>query len=451
MPSSTPKGHVVVIPFPSDSHAPPLFNLVRNLASSAPTIRFSFLSTPESNSSLFYSGSDTLSSLPSILVYDVGAGKSPDQFLKSAKSNYEGAIGHAERESGIKASCLLTDVFMLFACEIAESLSIKWIPFWVGAPCSLSTFLYADVISDFCRDHDNKPGGRIRLSTVPGLSEMYLEDVPKRHVLEQTDSLISAMFNSIRHVLPRASLLVLNSYKEANPRELVEDLKSKFKGLLHVGCQTVSFQPPSPEVEPEDETGCLSWLNIQEPKTVAYICFGSIANISPEEIRAVATALEETRTPFLWSLKEDFRAHFPSGFQDRTEHHGKVVSWAPQSLVLRHTACGVYVTHCGYNSVFESVAGLVPMICRPIWADNMMNGRMVEEVWRIGVKVDRANGVITTEGMAKCLRMVLGGGEEGRMLREMIELFREKLAAAAAEEGSAGMDLRSLVEIITSL
>ncbi|KAI4311719.1 hypothetical protein MLD38_036594 [Melastoma candidum] len=202
MPSSTPKRHVVVIPFPSDSHASPLFNLVRNLASSTPTIRFSFLSTPESNSSLFHSGSDTLSSLPNILVYDVGAGKSPEQFLKSAKSNYEGAIGHAERESGIKAGCLLTDVFMLFACEIAESLSIQWIPFWVPAPYFLSAYLYADVISDLCRVHDNKPGGGIRLSTVPGLSEMYLEDVPRKHVLEQTDSLMSAMFQSIRHVLP---------------------------------------------------------------------------------------------------------------------------------------------------------------------------------------------------------------------------------------------------------
>lgn len=250
-------------------------------------------------------------------------------------------------------------------------------------------------------------------------------------------------------MLLRATALLLNSYEESNPEELVDDLKSKFKRLLHVGCLTVSFEPPLAEVEDEDKTGCLSWLNEQKPKTVVYISFGSIANISPEEIRAVVATLEETRFPFLWSLKEDLRAHFPLGFQERTEHQGKVVPWSPQGLVLGHAACGVYVTHCGYNSVFESVAGGVPMICKPIWADNMMNGRMVEEVWGIGVKVDRANGAITEEGMAKGLRTVLFS-EEGRVMRQRIAEFREKLAAAAGEDGSAGRDFNSLLEIIYS-
>ncbi|KAI4380115.1 hypothetical protein MLD38_006340 [Melastoma candidum] len=384
----------------------------------------------------------------SITVNDVGVGKSPKHFLESVTSNYKSTIGLTEQESGLKVGCLLTDAFMLFACEIAEAMNIKWVPFWVLAPHSLSGFLYVDVISSSMSMTTSRVD--IRLSAIPGLSEIYLEDLDKKHLLWREESLMSAMFYSIRHVLPRATVLLLNSFEEVNPRELVEDLKLKFKGLLHIGCQTVSFQPPSPEVEPEDESCCLSWLNNQEPKTVAYICFGSIANISPEEIHAVAAALEETRTPFLWSLKEDFHTHFPPGFQERTEHQGKVVPWAPQSLVLGHAACGVYVTHCGYNSVFESIAGQVPMICRPIWADNMMNGRMVEELWGIGVKVDGAKGVITAEGMERCLRMVLGGGEEGRVMRERIAAFREKLAATAAEEGSAGKDFRSLLDIITS-
>ncbi|KAI6681894.1 hypothetical protein NL676_035775 [Syzygium grande] len=37
--------------------------------------------------------------------------------------------------------------------------------------------------------------------------------------------------------------------------------------------------------------------------------------------------------------------------------------------------------HMGYNSVFGSTAWGVPMICKPLWGDNMMNGRMVKGCW----------------------------------------------------------------------
>ncbi|KAI4380399.1 hypothetical protein MLD38_006595 [Melastoma candidum] len=450
MSSSTPKVHVVVLPFPFGGHALVLFNLIQKLATKAPSVHFSFINTRESNCSLCHTGSHALSLLPNIRVYDAGVGKSPEHFLESAKTSYESAIRLTERESSLKVSCLLTDVFMLFAWEIARDMNVDWIPFWTSASYALASFLYEDIISDISRENKSKPDRRIQLTAVLGLSAMYLEDLPNEDLLAHDDSLMSAMFRSIRDVVPRATVLLLNSFEEMSPEDLVRAWKSKFKHLLHIGCQTVSFQQPSTGVEPEDETGCLSWLNEQEPKTVAYISFGTIASISAEDISAVAAALEETGTPFLWSLKEQFCAHFPPGFQERTSRQGKVVSWAPQNLVLGHTACGVFVTHCGYNSVFESIAAEVPMLCRPLMADHMMNGRMVEDVWRIGMKVDQVNGRITAEGMAKCLRMVLGGGEEGRMMRERISVLREKLAAASAEEGSTDKDLRSLVEIITS-
>ena len=160
----------------------------------------------------------------------------------------------------------------------------------------------------------------------------------------------------------------------------------------------------------------LPWLDKQKPTSVAYISFGIVAAVPPNEFVALAEALEASGVPFLWSLKDNFKQILPNGFVQWTSLQGKIVPWAPQSHVLAHstvgvyvTHCGstvgVYVTHCGYNSVFESIVGQVPMICRPILGDNMMNGRMVEAVWGIGVRVE--GGVFTKNGMLKSLELVL--------------------------------------------
>ncbi|EEF43564.1 UDP-glucosyltransferase, putative [Ricinus communis] len=82
---------------------------------------------------------------------------------------------------------------------------------------------------------------------------------------------------------------------------------------------------------------------------------------------------------------------------------GKVVGWAPQIQVLKHSSIGVHVTHCGYNSAIESIL------------DNHMNARMVEEVWGVGVTVE--GGKITKNGMIKSLETIFQQ-ENGKKIRD---------------------------------
>jgi anthocyanidin 3-O-glucosyltransferase len=97
--------------------------------------------------------------------------------------------------------------------------------------------------------------------------------------------------------------------------------------------------------------------------------------------------------------------------------------------------------------VFESIVGEVPMICRPIWADNKMNGQMVEEVWGIGVRVE--GGVFTKNGMLKSLELVLGEHGGGRSMREKIRELKEIVVKAAGPYGMASKNFKTLVELIS--
>ncbi|CAD5186259.1 unnamed protein product [Musa acuminata subsp. malaccensis] len=94
------------------------------------------------------------------------------------------------------------------------------------------------------------------------------------------------------------------------------------------------------------------------------------------------------RAAFLWSLKGQAEELLPPGFLDRTKGRGLVVSWAPQSDVLRHAAVGAFGTHCGWNSVLEAITAGAPMVRRPFFGDQSMTARSVSFVWKIGVEFE---------------------------------------------------------------
>ncbi|KAK3430864.1 hypothetical protein EUGRSUZ_E02976 [Eucalyptus grandis] len=460
--------HVAVLAFPFGCHPLPLANLLRKLAETVTNVHFSFLSTATSNRDLFPTSSRAKLP-PNIKVYDIDNGlpvghhgvtkeelvEQMNVFRMKAQKNYQAAIDAAERDARKKVSCLFSDALLLLAGEIAEEMHVPWVTFWVPSPCFLSAYVHAEVLRQLY--HKTSCAGMAvaeaetddkALEMVPGLSLFRMSDIPNYIKQDLTTSPVPNFVNRLGHMLPCAAAVIMNSYVEANPAPLIADLKSKFKILLHVGCSTVSFSPPPVLTSSDsDPTGCLMWLDTRDPRTVAYVCFGTVAVPSPTELSSLAEALESTGTPFLWSMKEHMMVHLPEGFLERTGQRGKIVQWAPQSQVLSHSACGVHVTHCGYNSVFESVAGGVPMICKPFWTDNTMNGRLVKEWWKIGVGVE--GGTITKSGMVKALEVVLRS-EDGKEMRKKAGELRERLVDASGPGGSVQADFKTLVDLVST-
>ncbi|KAL2349009.1 hypothetical protein Fmac_003009 [Flemingia macrophylla] len=75
----------------------------------------------------------------------------------------------------------------------------------------------------------------------------------------------------------------------------------------------------------------------------------------------------------------------PAELEEGTRERGFIVGWAPQEEVLAHRAVGGFLTHSGWNSTLESVAGGVPMICWPSFGDQHVNSRFVSEICRVGL------------------------------------------------------------------
>ncbi|XWS58764.1 hypothetical protein CRYUN_Cryun08bG0062100 [Craigia yunnanensis] len=298
----------------------------------------------------------------------------------------------AVAETGRKLSCLVTDVFLLFGKDMAEENGVAWVPFFVSGSCPVSSHVYTDLI----RERFGVAGivGRENqtLDFIPGMSKVRIHDLPEEIVSGNLGSIFSRMMHQMGQVLPQAAAVFINSFEELDP-VITNDMKSKFKKLLQVGPFILSTPPPAVP----DSHGCLAWLDKQKPETVAYISFGSVTTPPPNELVAVAEALEATRVTFIWSLRDNSKVDLPNGFLDTS--NGIVVPWAPQIDVLAHGAVGVFIIHGGYKSVLESIAVLAQ--------------------------------------------------EKGKKMRENLKAVKELAQRAVAPEGSSTENFKALLDLVT--
>ncbi|CAK9142291.1 unnamed protein product [Ilex paraguariensis] len=434
-------GHVAVFAFPFGTHAAPLLTLVQRLAAAAPNLRFSFFCSTQSNQKAFsrvkHEGFDNIKpynvadGVPEGHVFSGHPLEAMEFFLNAMPKNFKSRLEDVVEETGLKVSCLLTDAFLWFSGDMAEEMGVPWVAFWTAGPCSISIHIYTDVIRNTIQSTAGKAENADQtLNFLPGMAPIHVNDLPEGVLYGNLDSPFSRMLHNMGLTVEQATTV-----EEIDP-VITDDLKSKMKKVLNHHHPSYS-----------DENGCISWLDKCETASVAYLSFGTILTPPPPELLSLAEALEEKGVPFIWSFRDNSKQHVLEGFLERTRNLGKVVPWAPQLQVLQHPSVGVFITHCGWNSVWESIAGGVPMICRPFFGDQKLNRRMVEDVWKIGVGVE--GGIFTKCGTVTALDLVLLN-EKGKKMRENTGGIKANAVKAVGTNGSSTENFETLLEVVTT-
>ncbi|KAJ0939560.1 putative UDP-glucuronosyl/UDP-glucosyltransferase [Helianthus annuus] len=246
--------------------------------------------------------------------------------------------------------------------------------------------------------------------------------------------------------------LVINSFTEMErvyfdylKEELGHDRVFAVGPLLPPGVKTLERGGSS-------SSNVLSWLDTCGDRMVVYVCFGSQLVLTNEQMEAVAVGLEKSRVKFVWSVKEPTVGHVaadygrvPEGFEERVAGRGLVVrGWAPQVAILSHDSVGVFLTHCGWNSIMEAVAAEVLMLTWPMSADQFSNATLLQEL-KVGIKVcEGASTVPDSAELAELFRK--SASQETRLERERAKELRKAAQEAVGEKGSSVCELDRLVE-----
>ena len=107
--------------------------------------------------------------------------------------------------------------------------------------------------------------------------------------------------------------------------------------------------------------------------------------------------------------------------------------WAPQAQILAHSSTGGFVSHCGWNSILESLKFGVPIIAIPMKYDQPMNARLAEDVG-VAVEVKRdENGKLNREEIAQVIRKVVVE-KDGEDMRIKAREFSERMRMKGEEE-----------------
>ncbi|PPQ96596.1 hypothetical protein CVT26_010751, partial [Gymnopilus dilepis] len=106
-------------------------------------------------------------------------------------------------------------------------------------------------------------------------------------------------------------------------------------------------------------------------KSVLFISFGTFYYpTEPGYVEELLEALIEKKFPFIFCSASPFAKMSDELIKKTTSSGlGFITKWAPQQFILSHPATGWFLTHCGHNSVMESLACGVPLIAWPIEAD----------------------------------------------------------------------------------
>uniref|UniRef100_A0A2P2MNA8 anthocyanidin 3-O-glucosyltransferase n=2 Tax=Rhizophora mucronata TaxID=61149 RepID=A0A2P2MNA8_RHIMU len=298
------------------------------------------------------------------------------------------------------------------------------------------------------------------ITKVPGM-ETFLRcrDLPSFcRASDMEDSNLQLVMNETRRST-KAQGLILNTFEDLEA-PILSQIRTQIPkvytvGPLHEHLRLKLQRAKTPESYHssnsirEVDRSCMSWLDSQPPRSVLYVSFGSVTLMEREQLLELWHGIVNSKKRFLWVVRPDIISRgdgpedkdVPLELLEGTKERGYMVGWAPQEEVLAHKAVGGFLTHGGWNSTLESIVAGVPMICWPYFADQQINSRFVEVVWKLGLDTKDVCDRRVVEMMVSDL-MVNRREEFLRSTARMADLARKSVG----EGGSSSYHLDRLIE-----
>nr|BBQ05022.1 chalcononaringenin 2'-O-glucosyltransferase [Dianthus caryophyllus] len=386
------------------------------------------------------------------------------KFLKAAELLEEPLIQVLERCKP-KADCLVADMLLPFATEVAAKFDIPRLVFH-GSCCFALSVMDAFIKYQPHKDVSNDDEEFVipHLPHEIKITRMQLNEGVKQN---KQDSMWMDVLGRALESEIKSYGVIVNSFYELEAE--YADFYRKVMGRKMWQIGPVSLCNRENEAKFQrgkdssiDENACLKWLDSKKPNSVIYVCFGSLTEVSLLQLHEIAKGLQASEQDFIWVIRrsntngEETEDIFPKGFEERTKGKGLIIKgWAPQVLILDHEAVGGFVTHCGWNSTLEGISCGVPMVTWPAFAEQFYIEKLVTEILKTGIPVGSKHWNRTIECNVKwedikevVRRLMIE--EEGVKIRSRALKLKNMARKAIDEGGSSYVELTSLIQELSN-
>ncbi|XP_016498882.1 beta-D-glucosyl crocetin beta-1,6-glucosyltransferase-like [Nicotiana tabacum] len=338
-----------------------------------------------------------------------------------------------------KPDLIIYDVMQLWTFGVASSLNIPSARFFTSgaAMCSYFVHLYKNLEVEY---------------PFPALHLYDYEIERARKLVQRNDKENENKDDQPEEEMPpQEGIMLISTSKELEGKYmnyLAEIIETR---ILPIG---TLVQDPVASVE--GNVNIMQWLDSKKELSTVFVSFGSEYFLTKEEREEIALGLELSQVNFIWVVrfpkgeKQNLEEALPQGFLERVGDRGMIVEWAPQAKILTHSSIGGFVSHCGWNSISESIEFGVPIIAIPMQLDQPMNAKLLVEIGVALEVVRDDNGSLHREEIASVIKDVTSG-ESSETMRCKVRNLGKNLRTKSVEDMDATVEeLRELVGESTS-
>lgn len=341
-------------------------------------------------------------------------------------------------------SCIISDGFMAFTVESAQRFGVPRLVFFGMAafPATMYQVLGRERPHAAAESADEA----FPMPGFPGVELTRNDFSPPFNEVAPSGPHVEFMAEQIASMAMSHGMIV-NSFYEMEKRYI--DFWDEKVGPKSYCVGPLCVAAP-PAAAAEEKAFYVRFLDgkVAEGKRVLYVAFGTQAEVSPEQFRAIAEGLERSEVDFLWVLKPENVQNFPE-FEERVKERGILVrGWVDQLEILKHEAVSGFLSHCGWNSAVESITAGVPILALPFMAEQHLNARFVVEELGAGLRLmpesGSVRGFVAAEEVETKARELMRG-ERGAEARRKMAAWGVAARAAMKEGGSSAATLDSLI------
>ncbi|CAD6339570.1 unnamed protein product [Miscanthus lutarioriparius] len=444
-PSSSTLRHVAMLPFMGKGHAMPMLHLIHLLLRRGLASEVTVLATPREASFI----RAAVSGVPGAAVLEkafpstsVGpqsmeelpsASESHFLDLISATAALRPAFADALARLELRPDLLVHDGFLPWAKDAADGLGMpRLVSLGMGA---FSCYVTLAVLIQKPHARVSSPWEPFEVDGLPGL----------RLTTADLNPLFDDPATAGRHwdficesaVATGSSRgTILNSFHE------LESLYIHKMNQLENSPKMWPVVPLCLATEPAVQTldaDLAGWLDsrLAMNRPVLYVAFGSQANLSRAQLEEIAAGLDRSGVDLVWVVRSkwlDGEDRVEGRFGDRAK---VVQGFVNQLGVLRHKAIKGFFSHCGWNSVTESISMGVQILAFPLAAEQTMNAKFVVDVLGAGLRVSPSNRGHDDDGGSEGGGELVASQDIEALARELILGEAGKHVAARAAELAA--------------